>query len=479
MSTTETGVPVVSVPGTDAAAIVAGLRDTFERGSTKSLAWRVRQLTALKRMLIERGPDFERALATDLAKSPTEAQISEIGLIVGEIEFTLRHLRSWLRPRRVAVPLAFAPASGKVVREPLGVVLVIGPWNYPVQLSLVPLVGALAAGNAVLVKPSELAPASSRLMAELLPEYLDPTAVAVVEGGVDETTALLAERFDHIFFTGNGRVGRIVARAAAEHLTPVTLELGGKSPVFVDDGADLAVAARRIAWGKFLNAGQTCVAPDYLLATAKTAAALVPHLAAAIAELYGSEPRTSADLARIVNGQNVDRLAALLAGTTPEIGGEVEREARYIAPTVLNGVDPDHPLMAEEIFGPVLPIVHVAGVSDAIRFITARDKPLALYVFSPSRSVERRFLRETSSGAVGLGIPAAHLLVPTLPFGGVGESGTGRYHGRFSIDTFSHEKAVLSKSTKPDTLQIIYPPHDDLRDFLIRAVIARTWRRKR
>ncbi|MET0844117.1 MAG: aldehyde dehydrogenase family protein, partial [Mycetocola sp.] len=217
MSTTETGVPVVSVPGTDAASIVGGLRNAFERGTTKPLAWRVRQLTALKRMLIERGPDFERALATDLAKSPTEAQISEIGLIVGEIEFTLRHLRSWLRPRRVAVPLAFAPARAKVVREPLGVVLVIGPWNYPVQLSLVPLVGALAAGNAVLVKPSELAPASSRLMAELLPEYLDPTAVAVVEGGVDETTALLAERFDHIFFTGNGRVGRIVARAAAEH----------------------------------------------------------------------------------------------------------------------------------------------------------------------------------------------------------------------------------------------------------------------
>lgn len=464
---------------TDAAALVGNLRETFDTGTTRSLAWRRRQLTALKRMLLDHGADIEQALATDLGKSPTEAQISEIGLILGEIDFALRRLRTWLRPRRVAVPVAFAPARARVVREPLGVVLVIGPWNYPVQLTLVPLVGALAAGNAVLVKPSELAPASSRFLAELLPEYLDPAAVRVVEGGVETTTALLAQRFDHIFFTGNGRVGRIVARAAAEHLTPVTLELGGKSPVFVDDDADLAVAARRIAWGKFLNAGQTCVAPDYVLATPRTAALLIPHLAAAITELYGAEPRTSPDLARIVDEQNVDRLATLLTGTSPAIGGQVDRAARYIAPTVLDGVDPGHPLMADEIFGPVLPIVHVCGVSDAIRFITARDKPLALYVFTQHRSVERRFLRETSSGAVGLGIPAAHLLIPGLPFGGVGPSGTGRYHGRYSIDTFSHHKAVLSKPTNPDTLQLIYPPHGDLRDFLVRAVVARTWRRNR
>ena len=232
----------------DASTIVADLRKTFAGGTTKPLAWRVKQLTALKRMLIERGADFEQALATDLAKSPTEAQLSEIGLTVGEIDYTLGRLRSWLRPKRVAVPIALAPAGAKAIREPLGVVLVMGPWNYPVQLSLVPLIGALAAGNAVLLKPSKMAPASSRLMAELLPRYLDRAAVRVVEGGVEESTALLTQRFDHIFFTGSGRVGRIVARAAAEHLTPVTLELGGKSPVFVDDGADLAVAARRIAW---------------------------------------------------------------------------------------------------------------------------------------------------------------------------------------------------------------------------------------
>lgn len=476
MSALETTTPR---PQTDAAAVVGDLRRTFDSGVTKPLGWRVRQLTAFKRMLIERGDEFERALAADLAKSPTEAQISEIGLIVGEIDYTLRRLRSWLRPRRVPVSVAFAPASAKVVREPLGVVLVIGPWNYPVMLSLVPVVGALAAGNTVLLKPSELAPTSSRLMAELLPQYLDPAAVRVVEGGVEETTELLAERFDHIFFTGNGRVGRIVARAAAEHLTPVTLELGGKSPAFVDDGVDLAVAARRIAWGKFLNAGQTCVAPDYVLATPKTASALIPHLESAIAELYGSEPRKSRDYARIVNEHNVDRLSELLDGTTPAIGGGVERAAKYIAPTVLNGVDPDSPIMADEIFGPLLPIVHVSGVSEAIRFITARDKPLALYVFSRNRSVERRFLRETSSGAVGLGIPAAHLLVPGLPFGGVGPSGNGQYHGKYSIDTFSHHKAVLSKPINPDTLRLIYPPHGQLRDLLIRTVIARTWRRTR
>ena len=476
MSITMTG---ASVGETDAAVIVRDLRGTFGRGVTKPLAWRVRQLTALKRMLIERGADFEHALATDLAKSPTEAQLSDIGPIVGEIDYTLRHLRSWLRPRRVAVPLAFAPATAKVVREPLGVVLIIGPWNYPVQLTLVPLGGALAAGNVAVVKPSELAPASSRLIAELLPQFLDETAVRVVEGGVEETTELLAERFDHIFFTGNGQVGRIVARAAAEHLTPVTLELGGKSPVFVDDGADLAVAARRIVFSKYVNAGQTCVAPDYVLAAPKTAAALVPHLASAISELYGTEPRTSPDLSRIVNERHFTRLAGFISGTKPAVGGETDRDSLYIAPTVLDDVSADDPVMTDEIFGPILPIVHVAGVTEAIQFISARDKPLGLYVFTPRKSVERRFLRETSSGAVGLGIPAAHVLVPWLPFGGVGPSGTGRYHGKYSIGTFSHEKAVLSKPMRPDTLQLLYPPHNEVRDFLVRALIARTWRLKR
>ncbi len=468
-----------SVALTGIQSTVSDLRRTFARGTTKPLAWRLRQLRALRRMVVERGPEFEDALATDLAKNPTETQMAELGLVIGEIDYTLRHLRSWLRAKRVSVPVTLAPAFAKVIREPLGVVLVIGPWNYPAQLILVPLLGALAAGNTVLVKPSELAPATSALLARLIPEYLDPSAVRVVEGGVDETTELLAERFDHIFYTGNGQVGRIVARAAAEHLTPVTLELGGKSPVFVDDDADLAGTARRIVYGKMLNAGQTCVAPDYLLATPTTAAALVPHLRTAITEFYGARPQESADYGRIVNDRHFDRLAALIAGRQVTLGGDVDAGTRFIAPTVVDGVGAEDPLMTEEVFGPILPIVHVSGVDDAIDFITARDKPLALYVFTGRKAVERRFLRETSSGAVGVNIPAAHLLVPRLPFGGVGPSGSGRYHGTYSIDTFSHAKAVLSKPTKPDTLALIYPPFTDLRDLIVRTVVARTGRSRR
>jgi aldehyde dehydrogenase (NAD+) len=476
----------VTITGTEASArsldvpaMLSELRGSFARGTTKPLAWRIRQLRALKQLLIERGPELEDALAADLTKNSTEAQLSEIGPVIGEIDFTLRHLRSWLRARRVAVPVTLAPASARVVREPLGVVLVIGPWNYPVQLTLAPLAGALAAGNAVVVKPSEVAPATSALLARLIPQYLDRSAVRVIEGGVDETTELLRERFDHIFYTGNGQVGRIVARAAAEHLTPVTLELGGKSPVFIDETADLAVAARRIVYAKSLNAGQTCVAPDYLLATKQTAAALLPHLRNAITEFYGSKPQSSPDFGRIVNARHFDRLTAMIADRKVSLGGGFDAETRYLEPTVIDGVDPDDPLMTDEIFGPILPIVHVSGASDAIEFITARDKPLALYVFTGRKAVERRFLRETSSGAVGINVPAAHLLVPRLPFGGVGASGSGRYHGGFSIDTFSHTKAVLSKPLNPDTLRLIYPPFTELRDLIVRRVVARTGRSRR
>ena len=471
---TDASAHVIDIPGT-----VGDLRRTFARGTTKPYAWRVRQLRALRRMLVEEGPAFEDALAADLAKNATETQMTELGPVLGEIDFTLRHLRSWLRPTRVAVPVVFAPAFGKVILEPLGVVLVIGPWNYPAHLVLAPLAAALAAGNAVIVKPSELAPATSALLATLIPQYLDRSAVRVVEGGVEETTELLREQFDHIFYTGNGQVGRIVARAAAEHLTPTTLELGGKSPVFVDDDADLAVAARRIVYSKLINAGQTCVAPDYVLTTKGTAAALLPHLKSAIAEFYGPHPENSADFGRIVNARHFDRLTAMIADRNVALGGQNDAETRFIAPTVIDGVLADDPLMAEEIFGPLLPIVHVSGVSAAIDFIVERDKPLALYVFTGRKSVERRFLRETSSGAVGINVPAAHLLVPRLPFGGVGASGTGRYHGKHSIDTFSHSKAVLSKALNPDTLRLIYPPFTELRDLFIRTVVARTGRSRR
>ena len=453
--------------------VVPIVRSAFEQGVTTSLAWRIRQLKALKSMLIERSSEIEDALFHDLGKNPAEAQLTEIGIVIAEIEHTLAHLRGWLRPKRVAVPLALAPASASTMLEPLGVVLVIAPWNYPLQLLLAPVAGALAAGNAVVMKPSELAPATSALMAELIPQYLDSRAVAVVEGGVEQTTELLAERFDHIFYTGNGAVGRIVMTAAAKHLTPVTLELGGKSPVYVDDTVDLAAAARRIAWGKFMNAGQTCVAPDYLLATADVAERLVPHLVDAIAELYDGDPRSSSSYGRIINEKQYTRLLGLLEGQTVLTGGRTDDRSRYIAPTVLGDVDRSSPVMSQEIFGPILPIVTVGGLDDAIAYIRAGEKPLALYAFTNSRTAAKRILTETSSGAVGFGVPVAHLSVTGLPFGGVGESGMGNYHGRRSIETFSHEKAVLSKRLAPDTLKLVYPPFTERKAGFIRGLMRK------
>lgn len=428
------------------ADIVARLRATFRTGRTKPVEWRTGQLRRLRAMLTERGAELAAALHADLGKSTREAYGSEIDFTVREIDHTLDHLAEWLRPEPAPVPAHVgADATAWTQYDPLGVVLVIAPWNYPAQLLLAPVAGALAAGNAVVAKPSELAPATSAALARLLPAYLDTDAVAVVEGGVPETTALLAERFDHIFYTGNGVVGRVVMRAAAEHLTPVALELGGKSPAFVDRDTDLTVVADRLARGKFLNAGQTCVAPDYVLTDPGTAAALEPALAKAVEKLFGSEPKESGEYGRIVNERHFDRLGGLLGSGRVVFGGDTDRAVRYIAPTVLADVDPGSPVMREEIFGPILPIVTVPDLDGAIDFVNDRDKPLALYVFSESDETRARFAAETSSGALGHGLPLAHLTVSDLPFGGVGESGMGSYHGRYSIETFSHRKAVLQK----------------------------------
>ncbi|MDN4598809.1 aldehyde dehydrogenase family protein [Leifsonia virtsii] len=452
---------------------VEELRSAFDAGVTKPLAWRLAQLRALRRMLTERSAEFEDALLADLGKNPTESQIAELGFVVGEIDHALKHLRRWLRPKRVSVPGALLPARASTLLEPVGVVLVIAPWNYPVQLLLAPLVGALGAGNAVVLKPSELAPATSAAMARFIPQYLDRRAVAVVEGGVEETTDLLAQRFDHIFYTGNGRVGRIVAAAAVEHLTPVTLELGGKSPVYVDGTVDVAAAARRIAWGKFMNAGQTCVAPDYVLADRAVVPGLTDALRDAVRDLYGDDPAQSPDYGRIVDDRQFERLTGMLGSGTTAVGGDHDAATRYLAPTVLVDVPENAPAMAQEIFGPILPILPVDGLDDAIRFIRSGDKPLALYVFSSSATVRRRILTETSSGAVGFGIPAAHLAVAGLPFGGVGESGAGAYHGERSVRTFSHEKAVLSKPLSPDTMQLVYPPYTEGKDRFARGLLRK------
>ncbi|WP_406463063.1 aldehyde dehydrogenase family protein [Streptomyces sp. NBC_00111] len=425
------------------ADVVARLRAAFRTGRTRDLAWRTDRLTRLRALLTERGDDLAEALRADLGKSRKEAYRTEIDFTVREIDHTLEHLAEWLRPEPAPVPAALAKSTASTVQDPLGVVLVIAPWNYPVQLLLAPVAGALAAGNTVVAKPSELAPATSAALARLLPEYLDGDTVTVVEGGIPETTALLAERFDHIFYTGNGTVGRIVMTAAARHLTPVTLELGGKSPVFVDRDTDLRTVAARLAAGKFLNAGQTCVAPDYVLTDPETAPALADALAAAVESLFGPDASAHPEYGRIVNERHFDRLVGLLGSGRTVTGGVHDRATKYIAPTVLADVAPDAPVMGEEIFGPVLPIVTVGGLDEAIAFINDRDKPLALYAFTQNPAVRERLLAETSSGGVGLGLPLAHLTVSDLPFGGVGESGMGNYHGRYSLETFSHRKAVL------------------------------------
>ena len=456
---------------------VAAARAVFKTGATKPLAWRVQQLQAMNSMLVEHRDDFTAALAADLGKHPAESWLTELGFLTSDIAHTIKHLEGWLKPRKVPVPLALAPARAQTVLEPLGVVLVIAPWNYPIQLLLAPMIGALAAGNTVVGKPSEMAPASSAALARWIPEYLEG-AVTIVEGGVPETTMLLEERFDHIFYTGNGRVGRIVMAAAAKHLTPVTLELGGKSPVYIDESVDMIAAARRIAWGKFMNAGQTCVAPDYVLGTDAALARLAKELPLAIEDLYGAEPAHSLAYGRIVNDGAFARITGLLAhdladdaGSALVSGGSSDAATRYIEPTVLH-VDAAAELMEEEIFGPVLPLLTVGSAEEAIAFINERDKPLALYVFSSDESVRADFLEQTSSGALNFGVPVAHLSIPGLPFGGVGESGMGGYHGQLSVESFSHHKAVLDKPLSPDTLSLIYPPYGAVKKQIIKRLVA-------
>ncbi|MER3452797.1 MAG: aldehyde dehydrogenase family protein [Acidimicrobiia bacterium] len=467
MTTTET------TPATGTRAfceLVSGLRATFASGLTRPLAWRLEQLDAIVRLLRERETELLDALHADLGKPPIEGWASDIGFVVSQVHHMRRNLSRWLAQERVFLPLKLRPGQARVVREPLGVVLVIAPWNYPVHLLLLPMAGAIAAGNCVVGKPSEVTPTVSATLARLVPEYLDARAVAVVEGGVPETTTLLEERFDHIFYTGNGRVGRVVMAAAARHLTPVTLELGGKSPAIVHASADLASAARRIAWGKFLNAGQTCVAPDYVLVEESVERPLLRELVEAVRHFYGPEPAESPDFARIVSDAHVARLRRLLlAGGYDEIvtGGRIEPAERYVAPTLLRGVSPDAAVMAEEIFGPILPVLTVRDLAEAVQFVRGRERPLALYVFARDRAAIERVVAEVPAGGVCVNATVLHLSVPDLPFGGVGESGMGVYHGRYSIDTFSHRKSVFERPPRPDPA-VMYPPYRRWKAALLR-----------
>ncbi|MDX1379966.1 MAG: aldehyde dehydrogenase family protein [Xanthomonadales bacterium] len=435
-------------------------RRAFESGRTRSAEWRLEQLQALKRMLVECEQEFLDALAEDLGKPPMEAWGTELNYVAGEVDYFSRRLRRWMRPRSVPTPLSSLPGRSWIQPEPLGVVLVMGAWNYPLQLTLAPLVPVLAAGNCAVLKPSELAPATSAAIAKRLPEYLDREAMHVVEGGVPVATALLGERWDHILYTGGAEVGRIVMRAAAEYLTPVTLELGGKSPCVVLPDAPIEVTARRIAWGRFTNAGQTCIAPDYVLTDADTEARLAPAIAREVEAMYGNEPADSDSYGRIVNERHFDRLVRLLDSGSVVTGGQHDRARRYIAPTVLGGVSPDAPAMQEEIFGPILSIVRADSLDDAIRFVRAGEKPLAAYLFTRDRAAQQRFAAEVSSGNLCLNDTMMFMAVPGLTFGGVGESGMGQYKGEQGFLRFSHGKAVMRRGLWPD-IRLRYAPYTE------------------
>lgn len=434
------------------------LRSSFDSGATLAIEWRMQQLSQLAALLGDNAERFAAALRRDLGKSDFETRTTEIGVVLAEIRFARRHLQRWARAKPVATPLITQLARSRIVPEPKGMVLIIGAWNYPVQLLGAPLVAAIAAGNVAVLKPSELAPETARLWAELLPRYLHPGCYAIVEGGAEVAGELLRHRFDHVFFTGGGRVAKIIMHAAAEQLAPVTLELGGKSPCIVAADADITSAARRIAWGKFLNAGQSCVAPDYVLVERKIAAELLAALKRQLQEFYGHDAAASPDYARIVNDAHFDRLCALIDEQPVAYGGGRERSTRYIEPTLVANPELASGLMQEEIFGPVLPVLAVDSIDAAISMVRERSKPLALYIFTANRRLQSVITNSVSAGNICINDTMMFMGAPTLPFGGVGASGMGRYHGHFGFETFSHMKTVMRRSLWPDP-DWRYPPY--------------------
>lgn len=439
------------------AALVERQRAWFRSGSTRSRGFRLAQLDRLLQAVSDAESEILKALNADLRKPAYEGYSTEIALVQGEIRHARRHLGAWMKPRRCSSPMLAWPARGFSHPEPRGVVLIVGPWNYPVQLLLSPLVGAIAAGNCAIIKPSELAPRTAAVVARLIRATFPEDYVAVVEGEREVAESLLRERFDSIFFTGSTRVGRVVMAAAAQHLTPVTLELGGKSPCLVCADAPLDITARRIAWGKFMNAGQTCVAPDFVLVDRRVRNDLLGALRTAIGEFYGADPRRSPDYGRIVNRGHFDRLSGYLGTGRIEHGGERCADDLYLAPTLITGAPLDSAVMQEEIFGPILPVLEFDALEQALAMLRERPTPLALYLFTRDRAVQDRVLEETRSGGVCLNDTLTHMIGQGLPFGGLGDSGLGAYHGRASFDAFTHYRSVLRRSLAIDP-RLRYPP---------------------
>lgn len=444
---------------------VKKVKDTFRSGRTRDVEFRKEQLRKLLNLFDENEDELIQALQKDLHKPKAEAFLAEVLIVKNDIAYALNNLSEWTKPEMPEVAIVNKMDTCFTISEPLGVALIIGAWNYPVQLTIMPLCGAIAAGNCAVIKPSEVSSSTAKVLTELFPKYLDQDCFTVINGGVEETQYLLQKcKFDKIFYTGGSAVGKLVMAAAAKNLTRVTLELGGKSPCYVDKDSDLEMAAKRITWGKFANAGQTCVAPDYLLCHPDVQDELIRRFKETLFDFYGEDPKESPDYARIVNVKHFNRLKSLMSSGKCVIGGETDESEKYIAPTVLTGVKPTDPLMENEVFGPLLPIVDVESLDDAIDFINDREKPLALYIFSNDKSKIQRMMDNTSSGGFLANDTMVHTAVVTLPFGGVGGSGMGAYHGKYSFDGFSHKKACLLKKQAMESFNSMrYPPYEEKR----------------
>ena len=468
----DAGPPAVasSPPPLDFKADVAALWAVFDDGRTRSLQWRREQLDGIAEFLRRCEEEIFVAVQQDLGKPRLEAYASDVGGVRNELKLLRKHLPRLIRPRKLRTPLLSQPSKSFIYPEPWGTVLVLPTWNYPVALALLPLLGAVAAGNTVALKPSEFTPASSAVLAQL-PRFVDTDAIRVYEGGPDTAEELLRYRFGHVHYTGSARVGRLVMAAAAAHLTPVTLELGGKNPTYVHRDANVAVTARRIMFGRLFNAGQTCVAPDYVLVDKAIEAELLAAMVAFVRKAYGAQPLDSPDLARIVNPHHFRRLMRLLkdAGEVV-VGGDYDLDELFIAPTILRDVSMDHPIMTEEIFGPILPVIAVDGPEEAIARINGLPQPLTMYVFSGAKKVSERLITATSSGSVVVNQMFSQAANAALPFGGVGESGMGTYTGLDSFRCFTHSKAVAKSPFRPDP-PVLYPPYAPWQERLLRRVL--------
>ena len=463
--------PITSSLGTSLDQVLSAHQTFFDRGATLSLEARLGTLNRLKTVIKRYESRIIDALRKDLNKPEAEAYISEVGFVLDEIKMAEKSLKKWMAPKRIKTPMTMSPARSYTQSEPLGRVLIVSPWNYPFQLLIGPMVGAIAAGNVMTLKPSEMSVETTNLIVEMIKENFDESLISIFEGGADVSKALMDKPWAHIFFTGSTAVGRLVAGAAAKNLSPVTLELGGKSPVIIDQSAKLKIAAKRTVWGKFFNAGQTCIAPDYVLIHESLKDAFVQEAAKAVKALFGQDPEASPDFGRIINKKHFDRLVNLLPNANTLVGGTTSRDSLYISPTIVDGVGLDHPVMKEEIFGPILPVIAFNQIEEVFTIVRSMDRPLALYLFAESKEIQSRIFEQISFGGGCINDTIMHCANTNMPFGGVGGSGVGASHGKAGFDAFSHQKSVMVNPTMID-MPLRYQPYSGWKLKLFRALIG-------